>query len=154
MPNKHRHRSSVRSFKKRKISTGKVGVIEKKSSLDIAFLNVNGLSQKSVIDIQDIINLKKPDIFGLCETHRNTEQNIDTVNFEDYKLFENRRDPEGKPGGGIAVYCRTSGGLRISKHDPKYINIDLLTVANERLWVTVHSESNKTSICFVYVATQ
>ena len=154
MPNKHRHRSSVRSFKKRKISTGKVGVIVKKSSLDIAFLNVNGLSQKSVIDIQDIINLKKPDIFGLCETHRNTEQNIDTVNFEDYKLFENRRDPEGKPGGGIAVYCRTSGGLRISKHDPKYINIDLLTVAKERLWVTVHSESNKTSICFVYVATQ
>ena len=154
MVNQHRRRSSLRSFKKRRIAAGQVGFIDKKLSLDVAFLNVNGLTQKSVIDIQNIIDSKEPDVFGICETHRNTEQNVDKVDFEGYKLFENRREPDEKPGGGIAVYCRTSGGLRISKHTPKYINTDLVTVAKERLWVTVHSESNKTSICFVYVATQ
>ena len=147
MVNQHRRRSSLRSFKKRRIAAGQVGFIDKKLSLDVAFLNVNGLTQKSVIDIQNIIDSKEPDVFGICETHRNTEQNVDKVDFEGYKLFENRREPDEKPGGGIAVYCRTSGGLRISKHTPKYINTDLVTVAKERLWVTVHSESNKTSIC-------
>ena len=153
MPGNRRKYGSVKTFKKKKLCHGKVGYINSKSTLKIAFINVNGLSQKSNIDIQNLIDVKGPDVIGLVETHRVLEQIGDKIDFPGYKCFENCRSYE-KNGGGLAVLCKTGDGLRINQYNPKTIHPDLLSVNSERIWITVESEKNITSICFLYLGCQ
>ena len=144
---------SVSSFKRRRANNGKAGYINEKSSLQVAFINVNGLSQKSRIDVQNVIDVKSPDVIGIIESHRVLEQIGDKIDFQGYKCFENCRSYENS-GGGLAVLCKTSDGLKINQYKPKSIHPDLLSVNSERIWVTVESEKNKTSICFLYLGCQ
>ena len=153
MPGTHKTRSKTHSFRKRKAQVGKAGYINEKSSLQIAFINVNGLNQKSTIDIQNVIDVKTPDVIGITESHRVAEQIGDKINFPGYKCIENCRSYENS-GGGLAVLCKIGDGLKINQYKPKFIHPDLLSVNTERIWITVESEKNKTSICFLYLGCQ
>lgn len=149
----YKKRGFTHSFRRRRALKGKAGLIDEKSSLQIAFINVNSFSQRSKIDVQNLIDIKSPDVIGLTETHRVSELIGDKLDFSGYKCFENCRSYE-KSGGGLAVLCKTSDGLKINQYIPKSIHPDLLSVNSERIWVTVEGETNKTSICFVYFGCQ
>ena len=87
----HKKSGIAKSFRKKRALKGKVGFIDEKSSLEIAFINVNGLSQKSKIDIENLIDIKNPDVIGLTETHRVSELIGEKLEFHGYKCIENFR---------------------------------------------------------------
>ena len=61
-------RTSTYIFRKQKALKRDVGYVEKRSKLCVMALNVNGLTQSSVHDIEAAIEAKKVDIVSVTET--------------------------------------------------------------------------------------
>ena len=131
-------------------------MIDKKKTLKTCFLNVNGLGEVTMEDVKDTIKVKEPDIVILVETKRREEEVGIDISIPGYRLYERRRSDmaEDKDGGGIVVYTRLADGLLFNNHTPNITNEDAAFVSNERVWVTVESESCKTAICGLYLGCQ
>ena len=147
-------RTSTYIFRKQKALKRDVGYVEKRSKLCVMALNVNGLTQSSVHDIEAAIEAKKVDIVSVTETKFRLEEDPDHHLIPGFKFFEARRSnvAEDKSGGGILVYYRE--GLSVTHYSP-VINSQLSAfVNNERLWTIVEGNKYKTAVCTVYCACQ
>ena len=132
---RNKGRTGVSHFKKRYALRQDVGYVEKKSSLCVMSLNVNGLTQSSVHDIEAAVNERKVDIVAVTETKFRLEENPVHHHISGYKSFETRRSDvaEDRGGGGIIVYYRE--GLNVKQHSPP-INNPLSSFVNSlcSLW--------------------
>ena len=92
-----------------------VGVVERKSDLKCALLNVDGLTLSSLEDIRGVLELKKPDVCVILETKRREEEVGLEARIDGYSLTEIRRSDTAndRHGGGIAYYTRQVDGLVI-----------------------------------------
>ena len=149
-----RRKTSTYHFKKRKALRQDVGYVEEKSNLSVMALNVNGLTESSIHDIEAAIESKKSDLIAVTETKFRLEENPDHHNIQGYKFFEARRSnvAEDKGGGGIIVYYRE--GLSVTRHSPPIDGQLSAFVNNERLWTIVKGNIYKTAVCTVYCACQ
>ena len=143
-------------FKKAARRRENVGVLSRKKTLKTCFLNVDGLGDITLEDIKETVDVKKPDLIFLVETKRREEEIGIDINIPGYNLHEMRRSDtaEDKGGGGIAVYTKLADGVLFNVHTPNISNPDAAFVTNERVWITVESESCKTAICGLYLGCQ
>ena len=132
------------------------GVRNTKKILRSALLNVDGLDEVSLEDVKATVSTKQPDVLILLETKRRMEACDTVADIPGYSLYEAKRsDAAGdKEGGGIALYTRLSDGLIFKHHTPDIDEENETFVNNERVWVTVQTQSSKTAICGVYVGCQ
>merc|ERR1719341_3143430 len=72
-----RDKTSTFNFRKRKALKQDIGYVEKKSNLCIMALNVNGLTQSSIHDIEAAASSKRVDIVAVTETKFRLEENPD-----------------------------------------------------------------------------
>ena len=86
----------------------KVGVLSCKNDLKTSMLNVDGLSDTALADVEDFVQRTKPDVVALLETKRRMEEMCADISIPGYDCFEVRRsDVAGhRPGGGIACYTK------------------------------------------------
>ena len=133
-----------------------VGVVDVKQSLKIDLLNVDGLTETSLWDVEQTIERKSPDLVILLETKRRREEIPIKVEYDDYEVFERRRsDGVGdKAGGGIMMLARNKNGLVFKEYNPRIVNPDHGFVENERMWMLLDSLKQKTAICGVYMGFQ
>ena len=102
------------------------------------------------------VTSKKPDIVILLETMRRLEDCDLDVNIPGYSLHEARRSnaAQDKEGGGIALYTKLGDGLLFKNHAPEIADPAEAFVNNERVWVTVQSQSSRTAVCGMYLGCQ
>ena len=133
-----------------------VGVLDRKRSLNLALLNVDGLSSSTFEDVQSVIQRKSLDLCILLETKRRDEEIGSNISIPGYTVKEIRRSDaaEDKAGGGIAYYTKQQDGLIFKEHSPPIANPTLHYVRNERFWLTIDSLMMKTAICGVYLGCQ
>ena len=133
-----------------------VGVVERKSDLKCALLNVDGLTLSSLEDIRGVLELKKPDLCIILETKRMEGEVGLEARIDGYSLTEIRRSDTAndRHGGGIAYYTRQVDGLVVHEHKPDIVDPGCHFVNKERVWLKTESTTNKTAICAAYFGCQ
>ena len=79
-------RTSDWKIRRAKLRAG-IGSVNVKNSLDCALLNVDGLSDESLVDVQNTLDVQKPDICFLLETKRRFEDVGPDIAIDCYDLF-------------------------------------------------------------------
>ena len=148
----------VASFKRKKAASLRenLGVIGNKGKLKTCFLNVDGLNDVTFEGVKTTVDSKKPDMVFLVETKRRCETTNIDINIPNYTLHEACRSDiaNDKDGGGIAVFTKVSDGIVFKRYTPDIPDLNAAFVANERVWVTVESQSCKTAVCGLYMGCQ
>ena len=153
----HRSKRSTRRLKGTKAKLREsVGVIHSKKFLRSSLLNVDGLNEVTLADVEGTVVTQKHDIVILLETKRRAEENGIDIKIPGYSLHEARRSNNAgdRDGGGIALYTKLGDGLIFKRHTPDITDPDHAFVNNERVWVTVASQASKTAICGAYFSCQ
>jgi len=91
-------------------------------SLTIQTLNVQGLSQMKKYEIEKVIEKQEKSstvITGLTETHI-TE---DKYNFDNFKVYEQRRTRQDKRGGGLLILHKDEKGINLEKVESKHQDV-------------------------------
>ena len=78
----------------------RVGVVGSKDNLKTALLNVDGLSDTSLADVQDFVANNSPDVVFLLETKRRMEELGTDITIDDYDHFEVKRSDVSKDKQG------------------------------------------------------
>ena len=143
----------------KKGSTWREGnTIDKRSSIGIGCLNINGWSKVKESDVLQAIESKQLDVFSLVETKKKPKSK--RIEIEGFKVFEVRRKGDNldggssKEGGGLACMVKTSAGVTFSQHQPSIKDPQLNYVSSERLWVKYTSPHGKTALCTAYLGFQ
>ena len=133
-----------------------IGVLDRKESLDISLLNVDGLSELSFLSVEETVAQKNPDMVILLETKRRVEELSQDISMEGYDLIERRRsDGAGdRAGGGLAVFTKRFSNIFFKEHRPKIDNPAHAFVNNERVWMKCESTGRKTAVCGLYLGFQ
>ena len=149
-------RSNQKNAKHRVKLRQQVGIIERKQSLKLGFLNVDGLSASTFEDVRYVLDQKSLDLCILVETKRRSEEIGSDIAIHGYNVKEIRRsDAAGdKGGGGMAYYTKQSDGILFREHSPPIADPSHHYVRNERFWVTVDSLLMKTAVCGLYLGCQ
>ena len=127
-----------------------------KKVLRCSILNVDGMSEASLVNVESVVGTHKPDVVFLLETKRRAEEDGMDMSLLGYDVHEARRsnNAEDREGGGIAVYTKLSDGLLFKQYKPDILDPGKAFVNSERMWITVESESSKTAICGLYLGCQ
>lgn len=135
--------------------TDRVEMMRRKSSLNLGLLNIEGLREHKMMDVEEAMRVKDMDAVILVETHKRRETK-ERILVEECEVFEARRSnaDRDKKGGGIAIVCRRKEGMTFLHHQPVIQDPQLAYVANERVWVTTSTPGGKTALCGVYMACQ
>ena len=153
-------RNSIRQTRNKKRqrlkNEGRIGVVDRKHSLKLGLLNVDGLSASTFEDVQSVIDRKSLDVCILLETKRRHEEIGTDITIPGYDVKEIRRSDtaDDKGGGGIAYYTKQSDGVLFREHSPPIADPALHYIRTERFWITVDSLQTKTAICGVYLGCQ
>ena len=133
-----------------------VACIPDKRILRCSLLNVDGMSEDSLVNVESVIGSHKPDVVFLLETKRRVEEDGIDISLPGYDVHETRRsnNANDRDGGGIAVYTKLSDGLLFKQYNPDITDPGNSFVNSERMWITVESESSKTAICGLYLGCQ
>ena len=154
----HRFKRSVKQCKLRKQAKLResVGTIGAKNILRCSLLNINGLSETSLTNVESVIGTENPDIVILLETKRRVEESGIDISVPGYSVHEARRsdDAGDRDGGGIAVYTKLSDGILFKHYQPDIADQTRAFVNSERVWITVDSKVSKTAICGLYLGCQ
>ena len=86
----HRFRN-VYKFRRRE----NTGVVNSKTTLKTSMLNVDGLSDASMVDVEDFVLENRPDVVIILETKRRVEELATDISIEGYDDFEVRRSDVG-----------------------------------------------------------
>ena len=154
------HRSKRRFNQCRAMKCAKlkdsVGTVQTKNLLRCSLLNVDGLNEASMSNVENTIAAKKLDIVVLLETKRRAEEAGLDITVPGYSLHEARRSNNAgdRDGGGIAVYTKLSDGILFKEHKPDVTDQAHAFVNSERIWITVESQTSKTAICSLYLGCQ
>ena len=111
---------------------GQVGVVGRKSSLNLGLLNVDGLSPSSLEDVQSALSMKSLDICILLESKRRFEDVGSDISIEGYSHHEIRRSDtaEDRGGGGMVYYTRQTDGILFKELSPPIADPTLHYVRN------------------------
>ena len=155
LAHQHSRKRTFRIHKKGKLRES-VGILSRKKGLGISLLNVDGLSDDALLDVENTLVTEHPDICILLETKRRFEDDDTDIAIDGYDVLERKRsDAAGdKAGGGLAMFTRRGEGLVYKEHSPRISNPAHFFVNNERMWVTVQSHSRKTAVYAVYMGFQ
>ena len=154
------HRARRSMAKRRRIKRIKpwdyVDNVQTKKLLKCSLLNVDGLNEASLNNVETVIGSHGPDIVVLLETKRRVEEHGIDISMQGYSLVESRRSNNAgdRDGGGIAIYTKLSEGILFKHHKPDIADQDKAFVNSERVWITVQSQSSKTAICGMYLGCQ
>ena len=127
-----------------------------KTVLRCSLLNVDGLNEASLNNVEDVIGSQKPDVVILLETKRRLEDPDSDISVPGYSVYESRRSDNAgdRDGGGIAAYTKQSDGLLFKHHKPDIADPSRAFVNSERVWITVESNTSKTAVCGLYLGCQ
>ena len=81
-------RVSQHSRKRRHQIRKVIGILNRKDSLDIYLLNVDGLSELSFLSVEETVVQKNPDMVILLETKRGREEMCQDISMEGYDLID------------------------------------------------------------------
>ena len=126
----------------------------KKTSLKVAFLNVDHLTTPTFFDVVSKVESQALDVVFLFETFRTVEDSHEDIGLADYTKYETLRSEvsEDKKGGGIVAYCKISEGLDVSRIKMEIDMAEEVFVEKERLWIEVKNDhGRKTAVCGVYM---
>ena len=132
--------------------------VDRRSTIGLGLLNVNGWSTVSENDVTQATLTENLDIFSIVETKK--KPGSKKITLDGFKVFETRRRGEGlegapsREGGGIACAVKLTAGVTFSHYEPNIKNPELNYVSAERIWVKYNSEHGKTAICTVYCGFQ
>ena len=129
--------------------------LDRRSSIRLGFLNVNGWSSQSKEDVCKAIEARCIDVFSLVETQRIVEDK-DKIKMQGFDVFESKREKakNDRRGGGLACMVRRTAGIAATQFSPKINNPNLQYVNSERLWVKYESQFGKTAVATVYISHQ
>ena len=125
-------------------------VVDKRKSMRLAFQNVNGFTSNTEHDILETIESRSIDLFSLAETKLNTASKK-KISLKGFEVFECRRDPDDKNGGGLACIARKSSAVGFSKLSMNISDPNLQYVSKERMWVSYQASEGKTAVATVYL---
>ena len=125
-------------------------VVDKRKSMRLAFQNVNGFTSNTEHDILETIEGRGIDLFSLAETKLNTASKK-KISLKGFEVFECRRDPDDKNGGGLACIARKSSAVGFSKLSMNISDPNLQYVSKERMWVSYQASEGKTAVATVYL---
>ena len=133
-----------------------LGVVEQHDSLMLGFLNLDGMSEQTFLDVKRTITVKKLDIVGVVETKRRLEQTSSDILIEGFNKIEVMRSDaaDDRDGGGLALYSRIIQGLTVKRVSPTIKQEQNFFVEKERLWITATTVTSKTAICVAYFGCQ
>ena len=146
-------RKKLRSIAKWKGKEDTKGILDRRKSVRLGCLNVNGFTDQSHHDILEAIEAKQLDIFSVVETKLSASDS-QKLQLEGFEVVEARREEHEKKGGGLAVFMRKSSNVGFSKYAPKIEDEELQYVASERLWITFQTTNGKTALCTIYLGFQ
>ena len=117
---RHRQFRAVKHVKLREST----GIVQTKRKLRCSLLNVDGLSEASLANVETTIASKRPDIVALLETKRRVEETGIDISIPGYALHESKRSNNAGDcdGCGIAVYAKLSDGLIFKRHSPDIVD--------------------------------
>ena len=92
---------------------------------DINLLNVQGLSQPKMIEIEQLLCVNDTSIFCLTETHQT--RNTIKMN-DDIQILSKMRNIKEKKGGGLMLLWNKNNGIKIEKIDTNHSDILLAFV--------------------------
>ena len=155
----HRTKRRIKFFKVRNKHAKlreSTGTVQTKSILRCSLLNINGLSEASLANVETVVGSEKPDIVILLETKRRDEEPGIDISVPGYSVHESRRSNNAgdRDGGGIAVYTKLGDGILFKHHQPDISNHAHAFVNSERLWITLDSRTSKTAVCGLYLGCQ
>ena len=159
-PKKDPHRVSRRSINhyrsKRARLKESVGTVQTKKVLRCSLLNVDGLGESSLANIEKVVGSEKPDVVIILETKRIVEEQGIDISVPGYSVHEARRSNNAgdRDGGGIAMYTKLSDGILFKQYKPDIPDQTRAFVNSERMWITVQSQNSKTAICGLYLGCQ
>ena len=149
---------NTRRANHKKESVWKRGIaVDRRSTIGLAFLNVNGWNEVVKDDVEKAMECMNVDIFSLVETNAKKKPGDyrPPVKVEGCRVIEVQREGVGaRLGGGIACVVRKSTGVVVTRHDPMISNPERNYVASERLWVKYKSDHGKSAICTTYLGFQ
>ena len=142
--------------KHKQVKTNKQQAITRHKKTIIGFLNINGITQHSLIEAENTMRSKDLTIALLVETKICLEQDLNDLNIPGYKHFQIRRsDAEHqKQGGGLIAYMKstitTTYEIPINNIEEK----ELQYVQTERGWILSKNFKTTTATCFIYAGYQ
>ena len=130
--------------------------ITKYNKTTIGFLNINGITQHSLIEAENTMISKQLTIALLAETKIRIEQDFTDLHIPGYKHFQIRRsDAENqKNGGGLIAYMKTSITTTYEIPINDIEDKELQYVQTERGWIISKNFNKITATCFIYAGYQ
>ena len=146
-----RHRECIRKRKNR--GAHEVEVVERKETVGIGLLNMQGKSRTGMEDVRRAVADKDLDFMCLVETHVRKEDRRGP-SIEGFETHQACREGQDKKGGGLAILARKRKGIAFTRYKPNIKSEGLGYVNKERLWLTYQSQGGKTAIGCVYLGCQ
>ena len=154
----HRVKRSIKQYRSIKLAKKRDPAPHNptKTVLRCSLLNVDGLTEASLHNVEDVVGSQKPDVVILLETKRRLESSDIDISVPGYSVYETRRSDNAgdRDGGGIAIYTKQSDGLLFKHHKPDIADPARAFVNSERVWITVESNTSKTAVCGLYLGCQ
>ena len=135
----------------------KGNTVERRSTIGLGFLNVNGWSDITKDDVEKAMEGMDTDVFSFVETDSKKKAGArrTKIKLNGCHVIEVHREGEGdKQGGGIACAVKKAAGVVVTQHNPKICNPAFNYVSSERLWVKYKSDHGNSAICTVYLCFQ
>ena len=143
-----------RSGHKNGSSWKKGNTVDRRSTIGIACLNVNGWSDITKYDVERAMESQKIDVFSFVETDakKKSGESRPKVSVRGCRVFEvHRQDKDDRKGGGIACAVKQTTGVVVNQYNPKIKDPKLDYVSQERLWIKYKSDHGKSAICTAYL---
>ena len=96
--------------------------VDRRSTIGLACLNVNGWSDITKDDVEKAMETLNLDVFSLVEANSKKKATDDRpkVRIQGCQVFEARREEkDDRMGGGIACAVKKSTGVVVNRHNPR-----------------------------------
>ena len=119
----HRSKKRVRHYRNKRKHTQlreSYGTIDTKNVLRCSLLNINGLNEASLANVETVVGAEEPDLIFLLETKRRMEESGIDISMPGYSVHEAKRSNNAgdRDGGGIVVYTKMSDGISFKQYQP------------------------------------
>ena len=148
-----KERNRDKDFYQKRKNMKNVQVVERKLTIGIGLLNMQGKSVKGMEDVARAVTVEDLDVMCLVETHVRKEDRKGPA-LKGFVTHQACREGADKKGGGLAVLVKERNGIAFTRYKPDIKCERLGYVAKERLWLTYQSQGGKTAICCVYMGCQ
>ena len=151
-----RETTYVKSCKSKFPKNKPKGAVEQHNSLNLGFLNVDGMSETTFLDVKRTVQTRNLDIVGFVESKRRLEQVSTDISIKGFNKIEVMRSDAAndREGGGIVVYSRVTQGMKVERLSPVIVSKENYFVDKERVWLLASTTTSKTAVCIAYFGCQ